>query len=88
MNSTETGTELAGDNRSNVTLKPEDSINDSIKILRCYLLLLTTLLILTLNPFCLLVLRNVNSIQETSKVFLRSMSGGGGGGGTGTSQKS
>ena len=49
------------------------SIHPSFSILRCFLLVITTLLILTLNPFYLLILRHVNSIQETTKVFLRAM---------------
>ena len=61
---------------SNVSTLQEQEYGDEINynILRCFLLIISTLLILTLNPFCLLVLRNVDSIQETSKVFLRSMS--------------
>lgn len=53
---------------------PEESIYSSVSILRCFLLVLSTLLLLTLNPFCLLVLRHVDNIQETTKVFLRSLS--------------
>ncbi|XP_071800968.1 beta-4C adrenergic receptor-like [Asterias amurensis] len=49
------------------------SIHPSFSILRCFLLVITTLFILALNPFYLLILRHVNSIQETTKVFLRAM---------------
>ncbi|XP_071801311.1 beta-3 adrenergic receptor-like [Asterias amurensis] len=55
------------------TQGPEESIHPTFSILRCFLLVITTLLILTLNPFYLLILRHVNSIQETTKVFLRAM---------------
>ena len=62
-----------GNSNDSTTQGPEESIHPSFSILRCFLLVITTLLILTLNPFYLLILRHVNSIQETTKVFLRAM---------------
>ncbi|XP_071800967.1 beta-4C adrenergic receptor-like [Asterias amurensis] len=72
MESTEPQMDQENSNDS-TTPGPEESIHPSFSILRCFLLVITTLLILTLNPFYLLILRHVNSIQETTKVFLRAM---------------
>ncbi|XP_038072692.1 beta-3 adrenergic receptor-like [Patiria miniata] len=44
-----------------------------IPIFKCSILCVTTILLLTLNPLCLLVLRRVDSIQDTTKVFLRAL---------------
>ena len=55
------------------TLEPSDDSN-VVRIIVCnFFLLISSTLLLTLNPLCLLVLRHINSIHDTTKVFLRSM---------------
>ncbi|XP_038071742.1 beta-3 adrenergic receptor-like [Patiria miniata] len=57
----------------NSTLEPNNyGVTDSFGIAQC-IILVTTILLLTLNPLCLLVLRRVDSIQDTTKVFLRAL---------------
>ncbi|XP_038053978.1 beta-1 adrenergic receptor-like [Patiria miniata] len=70
MNSTESNEDLSSFNAS-TTPTTEDRIQ--YNFIRCILLVITTILLLTLNPLCLVVLRHVRSIQETTKIFLRSM---------------
>ncbi|XP_038069149.1 C-X-C chemokine receptor type 2-like [Patiria miniata] len=70
MNSTGTNEDLSTFNAS-TTPMTQDRIE--YNFIRCILLSITTILLLTLNPLCLVVLRHVCSIQETTKIFLRSM---------------
>ncbi|XP_038069201.1 C-X-C chemokine receptor type 2-like [Patiria miniata] len=70
MNSTGTNEDLHTFNAS-TTPVTQDRIE--YNFIRCILLIITTTLLLTLNPLCLVVLRHVRSIQETTKIFLRSM---------------
>ena len=59
----------------NQTLTGQKTEDDTIIDIVCIVLMATTtLLIVTLNPLCLVVLHHVESIQATTKVFLRSMS--------------
>lgn len=51
----------------------EAVIDPALKILQCMLLSLSTLLLLLLNTMCLFVLRRVDGIQQTTKVFMASM---------------
>ncbi|XP_038069204.1 C-X-C chemokine receptor type 2-like [Patiria miniata] len=70
MNSTGTNEELSTFNASTT---PMTQNRIEYNFIRCILLVITTILLLTLNPLCLVVLRHVRSIQETTKIFLRSM---------------
>ncbi|XP_038053980.1 beta-1 adrenergic receptor-like [Patiria miniata] len=70
MNSTGSSEDLSTFNAS-TTPTTQDRIE--YNFIRCILLVITTILLLTLNPLCLVVLRHVRSIQETTKIFLRSM---------------
>ncbi|XP_038069161.1 beta-4C adrenergic receptor-like [Patiria miniata] len=70
MNSTGTSEDLSTFNASTT---PMTQNRIEYNFIRCILLSITTILLLTLNPLCLVVLRHVRSIQETTKIFLRSM---------------
>ncbi|XP_038073106.1 beta-3 adrenergic receptor-like [Patiria miniata] len=71
MSSTPNVTDL-GDYNFSSTPASTDGVADSLRIVQC-ILLVTTIFLLTLNPLCLLVLRRVDSIQDTTKVFLRAL---------------
>ncbi|XP_038053983.1 histamine H2 receptor-like [Patiria miniata] len=70
MNSTGSSEDLSSFNASTT---PTTEDRNEYNFIRCILLVITTILLLTLNPLCLVVLRHVRSIQETTKIFLRSM---------------
>ncbi|XP_038053987.1 beta-1 adrenergic receptor-like [Patiria miniata] len=70
MNSTGRSEDLSTFNASTT---PTTEDRNEYNFIRCILLVITTILLLTLNPLCLVVLRHVRSIQETTKIFLRSM---------------
>ncbi|XP_038044741.1 beta-1 adrenergic receptor-like [Patiria miniata] len=74
MNSTQTNTDLDAYNVSNPPATWDDITEDGrASIIICIVQVFSMILLLTLNPLCLLVLRRVDNIQDTTKVFLRSL---------------
>ncbi|XP_038055018.1 beta-4C adrenergic receptor-like [Patiria miniata] len=59
----------------NVSTTPESGTNDYVtNVMRLIFVITETALLLTLNPLCLLALSHVHdTVQDTTKVFLRSM---------------
>ncbi|XP_022095250.1 melanocortin receptor 5-like [Acanthaster planci] len=56
----------------NMSTPPANTMSLGSRVI-CFFLTLSSILLLTLNLLCLLVLRHVDNIHDTTKVFLRSM---------------